>query len=801
GTLTLSGAATTLGGTIGTAVPVNVTGSYALTGRTVLGNLTISGSGDVTANGQTLVVSAALNTTGSGTLTMTNALDSVLVTGAAIFGGGFTGGKLTAGYLKVGGSFSQTSGTTAGSFAASGIHKTELGAAAVRVVTFASPGFGTGTSQFNDLDITGATGGLTMNSNLAVLGTFTANPSVGTPLLTATGGRTLEVRGGSLVTALVVDGAPVLLNLPSGGGVQWSGVTFQNMPTTATQLALVHPGNASSILLSNLVFSTTPTAGGFYLSATDADGASPNVLTLDLATPTPAADGGFSQALNGAAINWPFNANLHVWTGTVDNSWENPLNWTGGGGPGITGDAVIPAGTPNTPQLSSNHQIGTLVVQTGAVLDLNGHVLTMNATVDAPGQVTSSLAGGFLATFAGPFRGNFANISIEIGLGGTAALVNGPVALTGTGTVFISGDVTLNSNTLTAANGVLKTTNGVGRLIMASTLDLVTVDSMDWSGGDQTGLLTDGTMVTRSFSQGLGGTSDPASFVAGGSHQVLLGGVGPSIVSFADPATSRFQTLDLSTHQGSVTLASDVTVLGMVMAQTGAANGATVSGAGHTLTAGGASIGASPGFTAITFDGVPLVLSGGPLLSLSNASFTNQSPVGTALTVNNVGQATPYTFDNLVFTTTLTAGGFHLVANDLDGATPDALTIDVVNATPLVGGAGFQATNGAVVHWPVTAPVFTWTGAVSTDWSVAGNWSTGAVPTATDDVSIPAATPTATVTGACAAKSLLVNGVMDLGANNCQVQGDVTANGFINSTGGRIQMQAAGQVRGNLPGL
>ncbi|MBK7351928.1 MAG: hypothetical protein IPI92_18905 [Gemmatimonadetes bacterium] len=800
GTLGLSGTASTLGGTIGVAVPVSITGSYALTGRTVLGNLTISGTGDIAANGQTLVVSAALNTTASGTLTMTNALDSVLVTGAAIFGGGSTGGKLTAGYLKVGGSFSQTTGITPSSFAASGSHKTELGAAAVRVVTFASPGFGTGTSQFNDLDITGATGGLTMNSNVAVLGTFTANPSVGTPLLTATAGRTLEVRGGSVVTALVVDGAPVLLDLPGGGGVQWSGVTFQNMPTTATQLALIHPGNASPILLSNLVFSTTPTAGGFYLSATDADGASPDILTLDLATPTPAADGGFSQAVNGAVINWPFNANLHVWTGAVDNSWENPLNWTGGGGPGITGDAVIPPGTPTTPQLSSNHQIGTLVVQPGAVLDLNGRVLTMNATVDASGQVTSGVAGGFVATFAGPFRGNFANISIEIGLGGTAAVLNGPVTVTGTGTVFVSGDVTLNSNTLDVSGGVFRTING-GRLLMINTLDLLLADSTDWSGGNQTGLLTEGSISTRSFSQGAAGSQDPASFAASGFHQVLLTGAGPSVVSFANPSTSQFDFLTLDGHSGSVTLASDVTVGGHLQAHPNAGNGPTVSGAGRTLTAAGANVGANPGFTAITFDGVALVLTGGTLPSMKDLTFTNQNPSGTALTVNNVGQAAADTFSNLVFTTTLSAGGFHLVANDLDGPTPNALTIDVVGATPLVGGAGFQATNGAVVRWPPTAPVFTWTGAVSTDWSVPGNWSTGAVPTATDDVVIPVATPTATVTGACTAKTLLVNGTVDLGANNCQVQGDVTANGFINSTGGRIQMQAAGQVRGNLPGL
>src|SRR5690606_907222 len=120
--------------------------------------------------------------------------------------------------------FNQTSATTAGSFVASGNHKTELGAAAVRVVTFASPGFGTGTSQFNHLDITGATGGLTLNSDVAVLGTFTAAPAAGTPLLSGGGGQVLTVQGGTQVTALIVDAVPIVADLTGGGPLQFDGV-------------------------------------------------------------------------------------------------------------------------------------------------------------------------------------------------------------------------------------------------------------------------------------------------------------------------------------------------------------------------------------------------------------------------------------------------------------------------------------------------------------------------------------------------------------------------------------------------
>ena len=249
-----------------------------------------------------------------------------------------------------------------------------------------------------------------------------------------------------------------------------------------------------------------------------------------------------------------------------------------------------------------------------------------------------------------------------------------------------------------------------------------------------------------------------------------------------------------------LTLGSNVTVAGQLISLP-SGNGPTITGTGVTLTAGGADVTALSGSTALIFNGVPLVLSGGNLAALSRVTFQNQNPTGTALTVNHVGQPAAFLFGELNFTTALSAGGFHLVANDLDGATPNPLTINLLSSTPASGAGVSQANNGAVINWPPAAPVATWTGAVSGDWNTAGNWSSGSVPTSANDVVIPALTPAVTVSGACAAKSLLVDGQLGLGSSNCQVQGDVTANGIISGTTGQVQVQATGQIRGNFPNI
>ncbi len=160
-----------------------------------------------------------------------------------------------------------------------------------------------------------------------------------------------------------------------------------------------------------------------------------------------------------------------------------------------------------------------------------------------------------------------------------------------------------------------------------------------------------------------------------------------------------------------------------------------------------------------TFNGTSLVIDQ-PLplpVALANVTFAGMSSTVNQLTVNHTGIGGPFTLNNLTFSSAPTTG-FYISANDLDGATSGVLTLDVAGSSPATGAPFIQQLNGAVVNWPPAVPPITWTGAVSTDWSTAGNWSPAQVPTSADDVVIPVATPIATVTSSCAAKSLTVNG-------------------------------------------
>lgn len=125
--------------------------------------------------------------------------------------------------------------------------------------------------------------------------------------------------------------------------------------------------------------------------------------------------------------------------------------------------------------------------------------------------------------------------------------------------------------------------------------------------------------------------------------------------------------------------------------------------------------------------------------------------------------------------------------------------------------AGLWATSGnrsdaqlAVTRILAPAPGVTWTGAASTAWTDPGNWSTGAVPTATDDVTIPGGLSQYPVLSS----SQSVRGLtLASGATLTQTGGTLTLSGAWNNagtlsqTGGGLALAgtAAQQLGGSTP--
>ena len=155
----------------------------------------------------------------------------------------------------------------------------------------------------------------------------------------------------------------------------------------------------------------------------------------------------------------------------------------------------------------------------------------------------------------------------------------------------------------------------------------------------------------------------------------------------------------------------------------------------------------------------------------------------------------------MTFTVTPTTG-FYISATDANPTDGVPLVINMTNPTPASPAGRVQTAGGAVVNW--APPVGrTWTGATSTNWSVAANWNPQVVPTNTDDVVIPSGPSNMpAVTTSCSAKSLTVNtgATLNLGTFNCTAAGNVFADGAITGTGA-IAIATPAQIRGNFPSL
>lgn len=98
----------------------------------------------------------------------------------------------------------------------------------------------------------------------------------------------------------------------------------------------------------------------------------------------------------------------------------------------------------------------------------------------------------------------------------------------------------------------------------------------------------------------------------------------------------------------------------------------------------------------------------------------------------------------------------------------------------------------------------TWTGATSTDWNTASNWSAASVPTATDSVIIPDTTglpnaPTLSTTATCNNLTIQANGVLNGGTGTLNLKGNWQNDGTYNAGTAQIRMDgtAAATIGGS----
>ena len=189
-----------------------------------------------------------------------------------------------------------------------------------------------------------------------------------------------------------------------------------------------------------------------------------------------------------------------------------------------------------------------------------------------------------------------------------------------------------------------------------------------------------------------------------------------------------------------------------------------------------------------------------PTYNLSDGTFTNGPTNCKYLTISNTQTLT---INNVIFPFT-PAGS----ANNVVKASAGVVTF--YNATGAFSGASFESDDGSAstgaIRW-TGAETLTWIGAVSTDWYVAGNWSSSlggnGIPDATKNAIIATNPSNRNPTidgsgGAARCKNLTINSTMILtlntpaGISDLIVSGDVQINGEIKTTSANDYMEVTG---------
>jgi hypothetical protein len=258
GTVAAVGAASNIKGsfaalTLGDGTPRSC--RYTLTGTvSTTSNVQISSCGADVSN-QTLTINGTLSVTGTaseGRLSMHSASGKVTVAGAATFSGAATDTSLTAGTLEIAGNFTQSNTASVKSFAASGSHITKLTGTAAQDVTFAS----STNSHFQDLNVTNASGAVTIKSIVDVKNAFTMGSGAKLAGTFSGGG-----------TRLIVDGTVTAASTSDLGGLDSLQYTGSGFPAYANTTAGKAP-KLTEISGSGSMTGNVTVGGGLGISGT-----------------------------------------------------------------------------------------------------------------------------------------------------------------------------------------------------------------------------------------------------------------------------------------------------------------------------------------------------------------------------------------------------------------------------------------------------------------------------------------------------------------------------------------------------
>jgi hypothetical protein len=822
-------------GTSTIAIPVVSTGSFDIQLGTLLlnaggssaGSTTIASASNLNLATGTFAFNSGASLTGSGTLNVSSGTVSI-TTDLTLPAINISGGTLNgSGNLTLAGTSTWSGGTIGGTGTLTIPAGATLTTSGTLTLNRVLSNVGTLSIQSGSVSTTLAvtnSGSTTINSGAS---------------LTVTGAAYAQSGGGSTVNGILNSDQTVSV---TGGVLKGAGTVQANVSNAAT----IAPGNGSTTGILTVAGTYTQSATGTLsiqangtavgtgysqLAVTDAVALSGN-LTLTVgygstigtsyqvldnqsgATVTGTfngiAEGGRVLAVGkihsvsyaagtGNDLILTYTSNAITFVGTTNPAWNVASNWSGGVVPGINDEVVIPSGktvTIDEDQISvkSLSLAGTLTIITPSHGDDGVLTISSPSTVEAGGVLIMN--DGFL---------------------------HGAGALTINGTVNFNKGVMDGAGLLTvASSGILNLGTGTNSLTLYRPLTNAGMVFVNTTGSVWVNSIASTTNLPGGVFEIKSGN---ISFVGGGTA----------------PTLSNIGTLKRTTTTSTSTIGIPVVNTGTVEVQTGtlAITGATFTQTtGTTLVTGILSSNQSIVINGGTLRGTgtvaAAVTNGGnispgspdsPGILTINGNYTQTSTGTLTILTNGTTAGTQYAQLAVAGTGAVTLNGSLSLDLNYLASVGDTWQFIDKQSSGAVAGTFIGLPEGAAVQFgptinsltyvagvgsndptlTVTSVSTVWTGAVNSDWNTAGNWNTGIVPGAGDDVRIDAGATTTISSGSIAVRSLQSAGTLqiDSGAalsltmastlggtlnlsGTIAGAGDLTITGTTNLTGGMI---------------
>ncbi|GEM_PF-1709823 len=469
-----------------------------------------------------------------------------------------------------------------------------------------------------------------------------------------------------------------------------------------------------------------------------------------------------------------------TWTnGDGDSLWSNAANWSGLGGatPGA-GDDVVFSGIGSSDSIvdaSFGGTVGSLSLNAGYANRLSlGRSLTVTTASGRSGNVTLNAGTFDLEGFDLTTQGFTQSAGIlELFGSENVSFTTSPTLSGGTWRYTGDGDGAADVFTIKEFGGIDYSTLAIQGVDLGDSFILgadLQVESLTTAAGGS--LSANGNDITVTGTMTM---NSEGAFLAGAGNTHTFGGI--TVLS------------DTSTFNGgssTITVTGDVSLL----------DGTFISTSGDLYIEGDIITGSS---TTFTHNGGAVHMSGTNQLVQGEFVFHNFSKVaagggevlsfttlpGFDATVEGLLElrGTP---GNLLTLQRSGAGQWHIdpqgtrfiqFVSVSDSANDNVTAISAVSSTDGGGNTGWSFGG---------ATTFTWSGAVSSNWSVGGNWDIGTAPTNTDNAIIANVATDPLLTQNTTIGNLTVNtgGVLDLNGFNFTVSGALSNSGTLRLEGG-----------------